>query len=189
MREKGNDLCNKVDRQDQDATLNKITKNRLEFIKSKAFDSKPVAARNYRIIVSVSCKDKSIGKITTLKKTILNRFNSWKLSPIELGPQDLIDITEEIAQIEPDINQSGRKYNELELLSDQIFTDGKLVEIKDKGIEHEGFVTRGYRVKKMPESCSMSDMISLLGETVRTELPIIGRMVLSFTVATNVDVK
>ena len=75
----------------------------------------------------------------------------------------------------------------MELLSDQIFTDSKLVEVKDKGIEHEDFVTRGYRVKKMPEQWSMSDMVGLLGETVRTELPIIGRMILSFTVATNVN--
>lgn len=168
----------------EEGMLSNLTKKRLDFLENHAFEG--ILARNYRIIVSVSQKSKSIATISTFKERIINRFDSWKLSPQELLPQDLIDISEEICQMEYNIHQKGRKYQDFELLNNQIFSNGKLMEINEDNIECEGLVTKLYRVREFPENYSISEMINLLGEVCRTELPILGRMLMSFSVATNV---
>jgi conjugal transfer ATP-binding protein TraC len=196
-----------------DSMLDRITRYREAFLREHARDigsSDGRVGRDWRTFVSCSMKnvDENNNKLELLvkfKEKLLKKFVSIKLSPRSCDVADLKYLTNDLInmQLTPLSSQesistksldssshtqrNSNKHNLLERLSDQILEGINEASITEEEIKHlkTDLVTRGYYVKKLPESFAINNMVSLLGTDLEGGFP--ARLVISYSIANNIN--
>ncbi|KHO02153.1 hypothetical protein JS61_07980 (plasmid) [Rickettsia felis] len=196
-----------------DRVLDRITEYREAFLRERAKDigsSDGRTCRDWRTFVSCSMKnvDGNNNKLELLvkfKEKLLKKFASIKLNARSCDVADLKYLVNDLVnmQLTPlllqaqenhkSLNNSSyrqnitNKHNFLERLSDQIFEGINEASVTEDEIKHlkTDLVTRGYYIKKLPESFAMNDMVSLLGPDLEGGFP--ARLVISYSLANNIN--
>ncbi len=108
-----------------------------------------------------------------------------QLTPLLL--QGEVDRKSSKAENSSHTNSNSNKHNLLERISDQIFEGLNEANITEEEIKHlnTDLVTRGYALKKLPESFGINDMVSLLGPDLEGGFP--ARLIISYTIANNIN--
>lgn len=154
-------------RSSSDPFLQKITRQRYEYMKGLAEDyvnSGIKTARNYLIIASFNSFSLSEEEVINFKRQFVKRLKLLNLDPVILGAENLIDLSDEILTQTNDIYQRGNKVNHLMPLNEQAIRYGKSLLEKDEAVESDGIATRVYGVTNFPEEWSALEMIRLLGD-------------------------
>ncbi|PCJ28960.1 MAG: conjugal transfer protein TraC, partial [Rickettsiales bacterium] len=179
--------------------LERITAYRRDFIEKCGRDFENAGdgrlARNFRTFVTYSTNDsgteKGLKKIIKFKRKLENKLRAEKFSPVLCKADDLLQINREIMQM--DINLDGAtkparhnmaRHDILNSLSNQMLSPLSPVRIEEEQINHlaTGLVTKVFHPSELPESFSLSRMISLLGEGDKT---VPARFIISYTIANN----
>lgn len=196
-----------------DPMLDKITKYREAFLREKANDlgnSDGRLGRDWKTYVSCSMKgvDGNNNKLELLvkfKEKLLKKFASIKLNTRSCDVADLKYLVNDLINMqltplssEESLNtkrfdgsshtqNSSNKHNFLDRISDQIFEGINETSITEEEIKHlnTDLMTRGYTLKKLPESFGINDMVSLLGPDLEGGFP--ARLVISYSVANNIN--
>jgi hypothetical protein len=182
----------KKDRSNQNQMLQQITKYREEFVRKCAVDfagSDGRQGRDFRIYVSFSKftenSEKETQEILKFQEKLEKKLKSIKLNPRLCGAQDLQVVAKAIVDMRIDQDAPPR-YSLIEKLSDQIIHPLTWTQVNENEIVHESsaLVSKLFKVKKLPESWSLALMINLLGSATSG---FSGRLILSYTVATNIN--
>lgn len=180
------DLWTKGRRSDS-KILTKIAEKRIEFIKAKALNDDKLTARNFRIIISVTNKEKNPAKLLKFKNILIRKLDSLSLFPREIKPAELLNLACELLKRDDDINQKPQNYNNYEPLNKQLLRDGDFFNVTEKEVICDKFSSRNYRISEFPIKFSMLGMLNLLGEVSDSRIPLIGRLALSFTIANDLN--
>lgn len=196
-----------------DPMLDRITKYREAFLREHARDignSDGRIGRDWKTYVSCTMRgvDGNGNKLELLvkfKEKLLKKFASIKLHTRSCDVDDLKYLVNDLVnmQLTPLASEDSiitrsfdnsshtqnrtNKHNLLDRLSDQIFEGINEASITEEEIKHlkTDLVTRGYYLKKLPESFGINDMVSLLGPDLEGGFP--ARLVISYTVANNIN--
>lgn len=173
-----------------DPFLNRITQDRLKYMKTLAEDygnSGLKTVRNYRIIISFNSMQISAEQIVNFKRQLCKKLELLSLEPLTVPAQGLMDLADEMMTQENDINQRSNKLNPLMPLNEQILKPGKDLEVREQEIRAGKAITRTYGVAEYPEYWSLVDMIRLLGDKGDKGSPssIPARFIINFTVASD----
>jgi RNase P subunit RPR2 len=90
-----------------DPFLNRITQDRLKYMKTLAEDygnSGLKTVRNYRIIISFNSMQISAEQIVNFKRQLCKKLELLSLEPLTVPAQGLMDLADEIMTQENDIN-------------------------------------------------------------------------------------
>lgn len=196
-----------------DPMLDRITKYREAFLRERARDignSDGRIGRDWKTYVSCTMRgvDGNSNKLEILvkfKEKLLKKFASIKLNTRSCDVADLKYLVNDLVnmQLTPLVSEDSiitksfdnsshtqnrtNKHNLLDRLSDQIFEGINEASITEEEIKHlkTDLVTRGYYLKKLPESFGINDMVSLLGPDLEGGFP--ARLVISYTIANNIN--
>jgi len=176
--------------------LNKIMTKRAKFVRKCATtfgSSDGRIARDYRLFLSFSQttrKYSDCSHITNFKTTLISKLDSLGLPPRGLGATDLIGLVRTILQMKLDAREDESiNYDPHTTLARQIVTPGHVQEITQDQINHKstGLVSRCFHLKELPGEFSLEQSINLLGDSRRDTMGIAARVVISYTVASNIS--
>lgn len=172
--------------------LDKITKYRKWFIQKCAKDfansSDGRLARNFRTFVSCSKvggrSKKSLESLLRFKRKLENKLRTEKLFPRLMGAEDLISVGRDLLQMNLNREGSRARYSKINNLSDQVVQPLQNITVGENQISHleTGLESRCFFPKELPESFSLSEMVSLLG-TGDKMIP--ARFAISYSIASN----
>ncbi len=178
--------------------LQKLTANRGDFLLKNSTNFKDQDGRlprNFQIFVSFSKKMKigemanigSIKQIEDFKAKLLAKFSSFKLKTRLCGAEDLILLASNLLQMKPCASNSKKaEYDKYNPLSCQILAPLQKLRLTNDSITNEeDFVTRVYYVSQLPNTFSLSKMVSLLG-LEEGHLGINARFAISYTIANDI---
>ncbi|MEM0143830.1 MAG: TraC family protein, partial [Candidatus Parvarchaeum sp.] len=173
-----------------DPFLNRITQDRLKYMKTLAEDygnSGLKTVRNYRIIISFNSMQISAEQIVNFKRQLCKKLELLSLEPLTVPAQGLMDLADEMMTQENDINQRSNKLNPLMPLNEQILKPGKDLEVREQEIRAGKAITRTYGVAEYPDYWSLVDMIRLLGDKGDKGSPgaVPARFIINFTTASD----
>jgi type-IV secretion system protein TraC len=179
-------------RTDGGESIERITNYRKWFTQNLAKDFASAddgrLARNFRTFVTYSenspATTKSIDTLIKFQKKLGNKLKTEKLSPRLMDASDLIQIGRDLLQMEVGGTKGRSKYDPYNSLSNQICNPLTPLEVMQDSIKHisSDLESRIFYPKELPDSFSLSEMISLLGSN---EKVIPGRFVISYSLAAN----
>lgn len=189
---------------DADDVLKDLAARRVKHLKSMTRDGDgPYRLKNYKIIVSFSKCIKynktSINEINNFRNQIEALFRSCGLALKRIDVNGLLKITSDILSPGSD----APEYNEHEALSLQIdrantiffngtkITHGMAVntDLDQTEISKTRYTSKCYMFEQAPKKFSIELMINLLGDAVRDNLQIPGRLILSYIIANDISDK
>jgi conjugal transfer ATP-binding protein TraC len=176
--------------------LEKLTKNRADFIRQMAvnfegFDGR--IARDYRIYISFNQKlkasPKNISKVQLFKERLIKKLGTLNLHSRICGADDLISLVRDLVQMELSPGSKKPRYDKLNLISNQILKPLQKQVIEDDQINHEstGLISKCFYAKELPVEFSLANMIGLLGSSENNTLGIPARFVINYTVARDLN--
>lgn len=180
---------------DADDLLKNIAAKRVKYLKSMTEEGEGAyRIKNYKIIVSFSQKIKyskaGIKELNDFRNQLEALFRSCGLALRRMDVDDFLKITGDI--IAPKVNMGD--YNEYENLNQQI---SKATPIMFDGykIKHgsqrknQGYLSKSYCFEQTPRKFSLELMINLLGDALRDNLQIPGKIILSYTISNDISNK
>lgn len=177
-----------------DPILNKIMMLRSKFVRQQAKSfgiSDGRIARDYRLFLNFSQivgKDNNYNHITSFKTTLINKFESLGLGPRSLGANDLIGLVRTMLQMELGLSEDI-SYDPRTILARQMINPSHVQEITQEQINHQstGLTSRCFHLKELPPEFSLEQSINLFGDSTRDTMGIAARVIMSYTVASNIS--
>lgn len=186
-----------------DDLLKNIATTRVKHLKGMTLEGEgPYRLKNYNIVVSFSQVVKyskiSINDLNNFRHQLEALLRSCGLQVIRMDVDALLKIT-------GDILSPGKvvvNYNEHEPLSSQIdqanpilFNGHRVLHglqhshKQSKQLSNQQYISKCYIFEQTPKKFSMAMMINLLGDALRDNLQIPGRLILSYTIANDISGK
>jgi hypothetical protein len=174
--------------------LNKIMTKRAKFVRKCATTfgtSDGRIARDYRLFLNFSQmvgKDNNYNHITSFKIQLINKLESLGRAPRLLSATDLISLVRTILQMECGVSEDI-SYDPRNILARQMINPGHVQEITQEQINHlsTGLSSRCFHLKELPAEFSLEQSINLFGDSKRDAMGIAARVIMSYTVASNIS--
>lgn len=172
--------------------LQKITDRRADFIKKQSTDFSGYDGRlprNFRIFISYSTKCEITAKnnrsVIGFKNILFKKLETLNLAPRVCNSTDLINLNRELFEF----NYTASNENDYrhDLLSEQILSAGNRYRLEDSKFTNisNNISSRCYYPSSFPKEYSLLGMINLLGDSIRSNVGLPARFVISYVISTN----
>lgn len=178
-----------------DPLLKKIASERLEYLKGLSQNGEgSYRLKNYSIIVSFSLNSKytkvTINEINNFRNQLEALLHSCSFNLKRMDVNDFLNMMCDI--LSP--GSKSLEYNEYQELSLQLDLANPIF-IDSSKIKHgsqkssQKYISKAYCFEQTPKKFSLDLMINLLGDSLRDNLQIPGRLILSYTIANDISSK
>ncbi len=178
---------------DADALLKNIASKRVKYLKTMTEEGEgSYRLKNYNIVVSFSKTIKyskvGIKELNEFRNQLEALFRSCGLSLRRMDVENFLKITGDILSPRSEVEN----YNEHENLNQQmskanpIMFDGHKIKHGKKG---QAYISKSYCFEQTPKKFSLDLMINLLGDSLRDNLQIPGKLILSYTISNDISNK
>lgn len=181
----------------KDPILQRITKERVEYLKVRAANfasSGKTLPRMFRMYVSYSCfpsgcNESGLNNISEFRKKLTAKLASLNLSPEVCGVDSLIRICRDILEFSPGEKANYRSIAPRDLINNQCLSFGNYYENRKSGFvnTNTGIAHKAYTISGRPDDWGLPDFwslqqnIELLGSSTGRPLP--ARFVISYTIS------
>ena len=178
-------------RTNPDPILNRITRDRREYMRSQAakfHSSGKKLPRNFRIFVSYSaiygsCNEASLAELTAFRKTLVTKLTSLKLQPRICETSHLIRLCREILEFNPGEKANYKSTSTHDFVNNQCLSNGHYYQSKKRHFLNTktNMAHRSFNITGMPNFWSLLQNINLLGSAEKSPLP--ARFLISYSIA------
>lgn len=178
-----------------DDLLKKISSKRIDYLQGLSQNGEGAyRLKNYSIIVSFSISTKyskiAINEINNFRNQLEALLRSCSFNLKRMDIHDFLNIVGDI--LSP--GSSAPEYNEYQELSLQLDIANPILIDESKVIHgsqktNKKYISKAYCFEQTPKKFSLDLMINLLGDSLRDNLQIPGRLVLSYSISNDISSK